>query len=139
MSETTNPSNDFESPSSTFGSAPVPEPETRSCTIGKRRSSGRPTGAESAAAQAGDRIRRSIEELEGFSSHLSAKQDEFLGSLRAEFEGSLAQARELLHELDRKAASLRAESEAAADSTSRMAQARLQIEAAEAVLAAEAG
>jgi hypothetical protein len=139
MSEMTNPSNDFESASSTFAPAPAPDPGNPLLHDWKaeiEREANR--AAESAAAQAGDRIRKSIEELEGFSSGLSAKQDEFLGSLRAEFEASLAQARELLHELDRKAASLRAENEAAAESTSRMAQARLQIEAAEAALATKA-
>jgi hypothetical protein len=138
MSDTTNRSNDFEFASSTFAPAPVPEPGNPLLHDWKaeiEREASR--AAESAAAQAGDRIRKSVEELEGFSSGLSAKQDEFLGSLRAEFEGSLAQARELLHELDKKAASLRAESEAAAESVSRMAQARLQVEAAEAALAAK--
>jgi hypothetical protein len=138
MSDMTNPSNEFESASSTFAAEPVPEPGNPLLHNWKaeiEREASR--AAESAAAQAGDRIRTAIEELESFSSGLSAKQDEFLGALRAEFEGSLAQARELLYELDRKAASLRAESDAAAESTRRMAQARLQIEAAEAALAAK--
>jgi hypothetical protein len=136
MSEMMNPSNDFESASSTFAPAPEPgNPLLHDWKAEIEREANR--AAESAAAQAGDRIRKSIEELTGFSSGLSAKQDEFLGLLRAEFEGSLAQARELLHELDTKAASLRAENEAAAESTSRMAQARLQLEAAEAALAAK--
>lgn len=137
MSELTNPSNDFETAASTFVPAPVPEPGNPLLHDWKaeiEREANR--AAESAAAQAGVRIRKAIEELEGFSSGLSAKQDEFLGSLRAEFEGSLAQARELLHELDRRAANLRGESEAAAESTSRMAQARLQMEA-EAALTAK--
>ncbi len=138
MSDLTSSSDNFESASSAFAPQPAPEPGNPllhdwKAEIGREAN----RAAESAAAQAGDRIRKAIEELEGFSSGLSAKQDEFLGALRGEFEGSLAQARELLHELDRKAASLRAESEAAAESTSRMAQARLQIEAAEAALAAK--
>lgn len=138
MSELTNPSNDFETAASTFVPGPVPEPGNPLLHDWKaqiEREANR--AAESAAAQAGVRIRKAIEELEGFSSGLNAKQDEFLGSLRTEFEGSLAQARELLHELDRKAANLRGEGEAAAESTSRMAQARLQMEAAEAALAAK--
>jgi len=138
MSDMPNPSNDFERASSTFAPAPEPEPGNPLLHDWKaqiEREANR--AAESAAAQAGDRIRTAIEELERFSSSLSAKQDEFLGSLRSEFDGSLTQARELLHELDRKAAALRAESEAAAESTSRMAQTRLQIEAAEASLAAK--
>jgi hypothetical protein len=138
MSDLTNPSNDFESATSTFAPEPAPEPGNPLLHDWKaeiEREASR--AAQSAAAQAGDRIRAAIEELEGFSSGLSAKQEAFLGSLRAEFEGSLADARALLHDLDRKVASLRAESEAAAESTSRMAQARLQIEAAEAALVAK--
>ncbi|HTX14429.1 MAG TPA: hypothetical protein VMD77_03970 [Candidatus Baltobacteraceae bacterium] len=138
MSEITNPSNDFESAGSTYAPERVPEPGNPLLLDWKaeiEREASR--AAESAAAQAGDRIRTAIEELETFSSGLSTKQDEFLGALRAEFEGSLAQARELLHELDAKASGLRAESEAAAETASRMAQARLQVEAAEAALAAK--
>jgi hypothetical protein len=138
MSDMTNPSRDFESASSTFAPGPVPEPGNPLLHNWRAEIEREATrAAESAAAQAGDRIRTAIEELEGFSSGLSAKQDEFLGALRAEFEASLAQARELLHELEGKAASLRAESEAAAESASRMAQARLQIEAAEAARASK--
>jgi len=136
-----NPSNEFEPTASTFAPAAATEPEPRSPLLHydwkaeiEREAS---RAAESAAAQAGDRIRVAIGELETFSSGLSAKQDEFLGALRAEFEGSLTHARELLHELDRKAAALRAEGEAAAESTSRMAQARLQFEASEAAMAAK--
>jgi hypothetical protein len=138
MSEITNPSNDFESAASTFAPERVPEPGNPLLLDWKaeiEREASR--AAESAAAQAGDRIRTAIEELEHFSSGLSTKQDEFLGALRAEFEGSLAQARELLHQLDAKASGLRAESEAATETASRMAQARLQIEGAEAALAAK--
>jgi len=140
MSDMTNPASDFESAAPTYAPEPAPVPEPGNPLLHDwkaeiEREANR--AAESAATQAGDRIRRAIEELEVFSAGLSAKQDEFLGALRTEFEGSLAQARELLHELDGKAASLRAESEAAAESTSRMAQARLQIEAAEAVLASK--
>jgi hypothetical protein len=135
MSDITNPSGEFESAPSTYAE-PAPEPGNPLLHDWKaeiEREANR--AAESAAAQAGERIRTAIEDLEGFSSGLSAKQDEFLGALRAEFEGSLAQARQLLHELESKASRLRAESEAAAESVSRMAQARLQIEAAEAALA----
>lgn len=140
MSDMTNPASDFEPAAPAFVPEPAPVPEPGNPLLHDwkaeiEREANR--AAESAAAQAGDRIRRAIEELEIFSSGLSSKQHEFLGALRSEFEGSLVQARELLHELDRKAASLRAESEAAAESTSRMAQARLQIEAAEATLASK--
>ncbi|HEX4002626.1 MAG TPA: hypothetical protein VHX36_08250 [Candidatus Acidoferrales bacterium] len=140
MSDITNPAGDFESAPSTYAPEP-PQPEPGNPLLHDwkaeiEREANR--AAESAAAQAGDRIRAAIEELEGFSSGLSAKQDEFLGALRAEFEGSLAHARQLLHELESKAVNLRAESEAATESASRMAQARLQIEAAEAAMASKA-
>jgi tetrahydromethanopterin S-methyltransferase subunit G len=99
--------------------------------------------AETAAAQGGERIRQAIADLEKtladaremFSSQLTAKRDEFLGGLKSEVDEGMSQARELLYELDRKARELRAESEAAVESASRMAQARLQIEAAEAARA----
>ncbi len=52
-----------------------------------------------------------------------------------EFERGFRQARDLLEELDRNAQALRAENEAALESTSRMAQARLQMEAVEAARA----
>jgi hypothetical protein len=138
MSDTMNPSGQFDSAPSTYAPEPVPEPGNPLLHDWKaeiEREASR--AAESAAAQAGDRIRAAIQDLEGFSSGLSAKQEEFLGALRAEFEGSLAQARQMLHELETKAASLRAEGEAAAESASRMAQARLQFEAAEAALASK--
>jgi hypothetical protein len=136
MSDMTSPSNDFESAASTFSpesAGTIESPLLNDWRAEIERQANQ--SAESAAAQVGERIRRAIGELETFSSGLSARQDEFLGGLRAEFEGSLGQARELLQELDRKAANLRAESEAMAESTSRMAQARLQMEAAEAASA----
>jgi hypothetical protein len=96
--------------------------------------------AETAAARAGEQIRGSMQEFEqtyesargNFSSELAAKQEEFLNGLKSQFESGIQQARELLHDLDRKAQALRAESEAALESTSRMAQARLQLDAVEA-------
>ncbi len=96
--------------------------------------------AEAAAARAGEQIRGSMAEFEqtyesargNFSSELAAKQEEFLNGLRSQFESGLQQAREVLHDLDRKAQALRAETEAALESTSRMAQARLQMDATEA-------
>ncbi|HXJ16905.1 MAG TPA: hypothetical protein VNM68_06870 [Candidatus Polarisedimenticolia bacterium] len=95
---------------------------------------------EAAAAQAGGQIRQIVEDFErtrtaaqaDFSAEVAAKQAELLGGLRAEFERGLQQSRELLSELDRKAQALRAESEAAVESASRLAQARLHAEAAEA-------
>lgn len=96
--------------------------------------------AESASARAGEQIRRAMEEFEethksvrgNFSSEMAAKQEEFLGGLKSQFESGLQQARELLDDLDGKAQALRAESEAALESASRMAQARLQLDAVEA-------
>ena len=96
--------------------------------------------AESASARAEEQIRRAMEEFEethksvrgNFSSEMAAKQEEFLGGLRSQFESGLQQARELLDDLDGKAQALRAESEVALESASRMAQARLQLDAVEA-------
>lgn len=96
--------------------------------------------AETAAARAGEQIRRAVEEFErahdsargSFSLEVTAKQEEFLNALKSQFESGLQQARELVRDLDRRAEALRAESEAALESTSRMAQARLQLDAVEA-------
>jgi hypothetical protein len=96
--------------------------------------------AESASARATEQIRQTMEALEQaqrdasgtFSSELAAKQDEILNGLQLQFEQGVAQARELAQDLDRRAQDLRAESEAAAESASRLAQARLQLDAAEA-------
>jgi hypothetical protein len=96
--------------------------------------------ADAASARATEQIRRTMEELEEaqraasgtFSSELAAKQEEILSGLKLQFEQGLAQARELAQDLDRRAQDLRAESEAAAESASRLAQARLQLDAAEA-------
>lgn len=136
MPDTTNSSSNFESrpsPLARESAAVVESPLLNDLRAEIERQASQ--AAENAAAQVGERIRKAVEELESFSLGLSAKQDEFLGGLRAELEGSLGEARELVQQLDKKAANLRAESEAAAESTSRMAQARLQIEAAEAALA----
>jgi hypothetical protein len=100
------------------------------------------SAAEAASARAAEQIRQTLEDLEQaqkaatgtFSSELAAKQEEVLTGLKAQFEQGLSQARELVHDLDRKAQALRAESDAALESSSRMAQARLQLDAAEASL-----
>ena len=96
--------------------------------------------AEEASARATEQIRHTMEEFEqaqrnasgSFSSELAAKRDEVLTGLKVQFEQGLAQARELAHDLDRRAQALRAEIDAAAESTSRMAQARLQLDAVDA-------
>lgn len=114
---------------------------------------------ESAASQAHEKIQRAADEIEQrrsatteeffqrwkeeaeqmrsgareqFSAQLSSQQNEFLEGLKSEFEENFTRARELMGELDRKAQALRLENEAAAESASRMAQARLQIEVVEA-------
>lgn len=96
--------------------------------------------AEQASARATEQIRQTMDEFQQaqraasgtFSSELAAKQEEVLTGLKVQFEQGLSQARELVHDLDRRAQALRAESDAAAESASRLAQARLQLDAAEA-------
>ncbi len=96
--------------------------------------------AEDASARASEQIRHTLEQFEeaqrlasgSFSSELAAKQQEIVDEVNREFEQGLAQARELFHDLDRSAQALRAENVSAQESTSRIAQARLQLEAAEA-------
>lgn len=96
--------------------------------------------ADAAAARAAEQIRRTMEEFEQFqgsvreklTSQIAETQHEVLATLRAEFELGFQQTRDLLQELDRGAKALRTESEAAQEATSRMAQSRLQMEAAEA-------
>jgi hypothetical protein len=67
-----------------------------------------------------------------FSAELTARQMEFLGGLKADFEQNLGRARALMAELDSKSFALRAENEAVQDAISRAAQARLRMEADEA-------
>ena len=96
---------------------------------------------EKAATEAAEKIREAAEELEreqheahrAFSEEVASKQ-ESLAELRSEFERSARHSRELAEELERAAATLRAEKEAAIESAGRMAQARLGMEAAEASL-----
>jgi hypothetical protein len=96
--------------------------------------------AATAAAQVTDQIRRAMEEFErteegargNFSAQTAAKQEEFLAGLQSEFERGFQQTRELLQVLERETQALRADKEAALESIGRMAQARLQTEAAEA-------
>jgi hypothetical protein len=99
--------------------------------------------ADAAIARAVEHIRHTVEEFEqthkeargSFSSEMAAKQEEVLTGLKSQFESGLQQARELIHELDRKAQALHAESEVALESTNRMAQERIQLDAAEAARA----
>jgi len=95
--------------------------------------------ADAAIAHAQEQIRQTVEEFErthkaargSFSSEMTAQQEQILNGLKSQFESGLQQARELIHEMDRKVQALRAESDAALESTSRMAQARLQLDAVE--------
>jgi hypothetical protein len=74
---------------------------------------------------------------EEFSAQFAQRQEEFQTGLKSEFEINFIQTRNLMADLDRKAQDLRAEGEAAQQTTDRMAQARLQLEAAEASRAAK--
>jgi hypothetical protein len=110
---------------------------------------------ETAASQAHEKIQRAAEEIERrrsataeeffrrlkedteqvqsgareqLSDELRARQSEFLGELKSEFDENFRRVRELMAELDRQAQALRAETEAATEAASRIAQTRLQIE-----------
>jgi len=101
------------------------------------------SAADAAAARATDQIRRNMEEFEQlqagarekFTSQIAETQQEILATLKSEFDRGFQQTRDLLQDLDRGAQSLRAESQAAQEASSRMAQSRLQMEAAEAARA----
>jgi hypothetical protein len=98
------------------------------------------TLAEKRAATAEESFHRWMAEFEQaqhaareqFSGELTARQEEFFDGLKAEFEENFVRARKILEDLDQKAHAIRTESEAAVEATSRMAQARLTLEAAEA-------
>ncbi len=103
--------------------------------------------ADAAAVRASEEVRRAIEELqrtegslrEDFSAQVSGRQEEFLGTLRSEFEGGIRQARQMVEELGRQTQALGFEKQAALESLSRVAQARLQMEAVEAARAQQPG
>lgn len=87
------------------------------------------------------RFRDEFEQLqrgarEEFSARLAAQKEEFLGALKSEFEQSLGRtqeaSRDAAAEIDRSAKALRAEAESAQEAAKRLAQARLELEAAEA-------
>jgi hypothetical protein len=69
---------------------------------------------------------------EEFFSQVSAKQEQALGDLHSEFEGKLAQARELMSQISEQVNALRSESGAAREATMQLAQALLQLEAVDA-------
>lgn len=64
----------------------------------------------------------------------AVRQEELLGNLKSEMQENHARARDLIAEIDRRMQTLRAENESAQEAASRLAQARLQMEAAEASL-----
>ncbi len=72
---------------------------------------------------------------EEFFSQVSAKQEQALRDLHSEFEGKLAQARELMGQISEQANALRSESGAAREATMQVAQALLQLEAVDAARA----
>jgi hypothetical protein len=72
-----------------------------------------------------------------FTSLLNAKATEMADGLRAEMEANGVRAHELLAQMNRQSEQLRAENDAAQQATSRVAQARLQLEAIEASRAAQ--
>ena len=73
---------------------------------------------------------------EELSNHLAERQHEFLRRFKSEFEENFGNAHELMDELNRRVETLRGETEAAREAAGRLAQARLQLEAAEASLEA---
>ena len=76
--------------------------------------------------------RTQIGTREELSSLVAAQQDDFLRRLKVELEENFNQARELKDELNHQVEGLREETNAARETTSRLAQARLQFEAMEA-------
>jgi hypothetical protein len=115
--------------------------------------------ADEAAAQASEQIRRTAEETERrhastseeffrrwkeefeqaqsgareqFASQLAAEQGELLSGLKSGFQEQFNHARRLIEDVEKKTGALRSETEAAAEAASRVAQARLELEAVEA-------
>ena len=68
---------------------------------------------------------------EELSNQVAGRQDEFLREFKAEFEKNFGHARKLMDELNHQAETIRRETEVARETTSRLAQARLQFEAME--------
>ncbi|HKS82315.1 MAG TPA: hypothetical protein VJR23_12500 [Candidatus Acidoferrales bacterium] len=121
---------------------------------------------EAAAAQANEQIRREADEIAGrraasaeeyfhrveeefeaaqrsarehLAGELAARKEEILAGVKAELDGNLQGARKILEDLSHKVDAIRSEGEAAAaEATSRVAQLRLQMEAAEASRASQA-
>jgi len=96
--------------------------------------------ADAAAARSMEQVERRMGEFgqlenearENFGAQAAAAQQQLIKALKSEFESGFRHVRNLLQDLDRTAEALRAENHAAQEATSRMAQARLQLEAEEA-------
>jgi hypothetical protein len=120
-----------EAPAPGAAAVPVAEPVAPENTAAA-------TAQISAAIDAGLReFRGELEQLRAriqseFSELLNAKAKEIADGLRAESDSHSARAQELMGQLHRQADQLRAENDAAQQATSRVAQARLQLEAIEA-------
>jgi hypothetical protein len=101
---------------------------------------------EKAAANAIEQIRAKLEEFErdrtdaaaAASSELAAKQQNLLEELRSVLDRTTNGIGELLHDLETRAESLRAENQSAADFVTRLVQARSEAEAAQSQIRAEA-
>jgi hypothetical protein len=118
--------------------------------------------ADEAAAQAGEQIRRTAEETERrhastseeffrkwkeefeqaqrdarelFAAQLASEQGELLSGLKSGFEEHFIRARRVMEDVEKKTEALRSETGAAAEAASRVAQARLELEAVEAARA----
>jgi hypothetical protein len=113
---------------------------------------------DEAASQAGDRIRRTAEEVEQrqtsaseeflrkwkdelertqsgareFSAQLAAEQNAILSDVKSRIEDCFGQARRTMEDVEKKTAELRSETDAATEAASRVAHARLELEAVEA-------
>lgn len=119
---------------------------------------------DEAESQAGERLRRTAEEIEqrqastseefirkwkeeferlqsgareSLSAHVAAEQGAFLSGLKSGIDESVGQAQRLMDEAEKKAAQLRSETDAATDAASRVAQARLELEAVQAARASQ--
>ena len=114
---------------------------------------------DEAASEAGERIRRTAEEIKQrqtsaseeflrkwkdelertqsgareFSAQLATEQNAVLSDVKSRIEDSFGQAQRVMEDVEKKTAELRSETDAATEAASRVAQARLELEAVEAV------
>jgi hypothetical protein len=136
---------DFERNNESAAAAPAAQPETTAVPSEATANQFASVSLEQAAAAHDaqlQRFQKQIDELRArvqgeFTELLSAKSKEMTEGLRAEMEANASRAHELLAQLNRQSEQLRSEQEAAQQATSRVAQARLQLEAIEASRAAQ--